>query len=309
MLPDTTLQNVRSRALLIRTMPNMDKLSSDEIVLAAENTRVRRFRAGENVPMVRRTERLLYIVAAGQVRSTSGLAEVIVGARDNVGWSEWLADVEAPTVVALEDSNLLELSADFMLRALEDNYAFSRAIVRGNAERILDLRGGLPRSGHEQTAESTAPPPTVGDTLLDRLMLFGGGPLDQGSLDAAIAVARRMKRVRFKPGETIFSLGEASRWWVNMLGGEVECSNESGATLVQGEYTIGVMDAIAERPRSYRAVAKTEVLAYVIRYEDFAIVLETHPDLALGTVRMTSRTVSQLSQSVGSVRPGPTGSI
>ncbi len=282
----------------------MDKLSDDEIILAAENTRVRKFRKGQLVPVVRGTERIVYIVAEGMVSVQSGLAESTIGSRQSVGWFELLADVEAPVVKVLSECVLLELSGDFLMRALEDNYLLARAIIRGNAERILELRGGLPRSEREHVDDSAKHALTGKDTLLDRLLLFDGGPLDRGSLDAGIAVARRMKRVVYEPGEEIFSLGEPARWWVNILEGTAECSNAAGSAEVRGEYTIGVMDAIAEQPRSYGAVAKTRVLAYIIDYEDFASVLETHSDLALGIVQMTSANVFHLSQIHGSMRPG-----
>lgn len=298
MLLETPLQNVRSRVLLLRTLPFMQRVHPEDILLAAENSRARFFRENEGVPMVRGTERLLYIVVTGSLRVQNNGHTTTVGAGEGMGWFEALADVEPSTVTALADTRVLELSACFILRALEDNYSLWRSMIRGNAQHILDLRGGLPRAAHEEPSAASLEDSEdlmKDDSLVTRLTLFQNGPLDQASIDAAIAVARSMERVAFAREEEIFELGAPSRWWINMLGGSVLCSNETGTSLIEGEYTLGVFDVVAERPRSYRAVTKTPVSGYRIHHDAWASVLETHSDLALGILRLTSQMALRLS--------------
>jgi CRP-like cAMP-binding protein len=77
------------------------------------------------------------------------------------------------------------------------------------------------------------------------------------------------------------------------LSGVVRCTDGEGRSVIAGhDYLLGTISASAQRPHGYDAVAESDVRAYLIRFEDWLIVLEAHPDLA---IRLLAQLASMLS--------------
>lgn len=303
MLVETPLSGVRDIVLLLRSLPHMEQIDPEDITLLAEHGVPRTFAAGAQLEMCQPSGRVVHLLMGGRIEITRGTHREIVNGTGGVGFAELFADVCPPKAVALVQSTTLELPADFLFRAMEDNFSFVRSAIGANARFLLNLVGGLPQLGPTPEA-SLAPPAKIGgDSLVDRMSLLAGSVLDQASLDATIALARSMQKVSIERGETLFTQGDASRWWINIVSGRIRCENEAGSVEVADGYVLGVLDTIGELRRSYTARALVDVDAYRVDIEDWLSVIQTHPDLALGLLRMTSRNLLDATAALEAASP------
>jgi CRP-like cAMP-binding protein len=119
-------------------------------------------------------------------------------------------------------------------------------------------------------------------TMVERIIQLRSGPaFAHCNLDAVIELVRRSREVRFEAGQTIFEIGDPSTFSLGVDYGLVSCHAASGESVEVGKgFAMGVMDFLAQQPRSYGAVAKTRVTAFRIEAAVFMSVLESHFDMA-----------------------------
>jgi CRP-like cAMP-binding protein len=82
------------------------------------------------------------------------------------------------------------------------------------------------------------------------------------SINALAELSRAMTEVRAEPGTTLWNAGDHAGWVSLIVSGEVTCTTPGGLPQRLGPGTpLGSLEATAERPRWYSAVAHTQVTA------------------------------------------------
>jgi CRP-like cAMP-binding protein len=77
--------------------------------------------------------------------------------------------------------------------------------------------------------------------------------------------------------------------------GIVRCAAADASEVrVGSEFVLGGMDAWSMQPRSYSAVAETDVVAFRTDLDDLLEVLELQPDLALALLAVLARALMEM---------------
>jgi CRP-like cAMP-binding protein len=282
-LIDAPTLGVREHLLLLRSLPAFATVEDGALMLLAEHARVRRVRAGARLLSVDRPIDRVFLVLEGRLRwSRRGGEENFADRHQVVGWIALMAREEGLDARAETDSIVLELPSETLEHALEDHFTITRNMLRLGAAALVGQRGQLP------VPPDRAPPAALGDkresahTLVERVMGMRGAPIfRRASVDAVLALARNWQELRAKPGDVMWRVGDESVYWLLIDYGKIECTSAEGRAVDVGAgFVLGIMDAIAQLPRSYEARAKTEIVGSRIDLEGFIGVLETHFDLA-----------------------------
>lgn len=283
MLSEVSIQGVRDRMLMLRSLPAFAPLEDHALGLLAEHMRVRTCKPGEVLLEMGEPVHHAYVVLEGQIRwERRGFKPTVSERMQVVGWLTLMArDSQGMNAVCIDDAVVLELPAEALEHALEDDFGIVRNSMRLGAAGILASRDNLP-------APDPPPPFEMGTlrserrTLVERLIDMRRGPLfERANAEALIALVRSAVEVRLEPGRKIWQIGDPSTFWFFLEYGRVRCTNQAGRTQELGaNFVIGVMDALAQVPRSYDVTADTLVVATKIDLESFLGVVESHNDLA-----------------------------
>ena len=126
-------------------------------------------------------------------------------------------------------------------------------------------------------------------------MAFQGGPFDNVNIDAAVEMARHQKELRLPSGTSLWGLNEVSDYWLAIDYGKLRCTSETGeSVLVGAPFVLGIMDAISAQPRSFAAVAESDIIARSTYTEAFLAVLETHFALSVEVMAIMSKSLLTL---------------
>ena len=126
--------------------------------------------------------------------------------------------------------------------------------------------------------------------LLERLIMIRQGNLFAAvGLEAAVMMATSMREVRWPAGEVVWEPGEASGSMFIIVTGEVDADLGDGQTFLAGPgYPLGNLESLAHHPRWYRAIAKTDVIAFRADHETFFDVMEDDFEVAETFLREVS---------------------
>lgn len=297
MLSELAIQGVRDRMLLLRSLPSFEPLEDQALTLLAEHMRVRACKAGEVLLSLGEPVRHVYVVLEGHVHwYRKGRGTAIADRLQVVGWLTLMArDPDGMHAFTPAEAVVLELPAEVLEHAVEDDFGIARNSMRLGATAIVEGRNGLP-------SPDPPPPFEIGvlrperRTLVERLIDMRGAPLfARANAEALIALTRSSRELRVEPGNYIWRRGEPSTFWFLVEYGRVRCTNAAGETQELGaNFVIGIMDALAQVPRSYDAVADTLVVANQIDLEAFLVILENHTELARDYLAFLAHTVLEL---------------
>lgn len=156
----------------------------------------------------------------------------------------------------------------------------------------MDVRGDLPPVGAGEG--ENRPDDQKPRLLVDRaLEIAEAGVFREANVDAVFDIARIMREIRVPTGYVFWRRGEAHGTSVRIVSGTVRCTDGEGRSVVAGhDYMLGSIAASARRPHGYDAVAETDVRAFLMNFEDWLIVLEAHPELALRFLGQLATTLS-----------------
>lgn len=298
MLTDVSIQSLRDRILLLRSLPAFSSLEDEALTLLAEHVRVRACRGGEVLMNLGEPIHHAYVVLEGELLwQRKGRAPTVTDVHGVVGWLTLLArDSDGMMVQAVGPALLLELPAEALEHALEDDFGIIRNSMRIGGQALLSARGNLPAPQDRPPSFAMGVRTRERRTLVERLIDMRQVPLfEHANVEALIALARSGKEVSFEPGEEIWQIGDSADHWLLIEYGRVRCTSPTGEQQdVGATFAIGVMDSIAQAPRGYRALADTLVVANRLEIESFLGVLEAHFDLARDYVAFVSKTVLDL---------------
>jgi CRP-like cAMP-binding protein len=285
MLSDLASESLRERALLLRTLPAFAALEDESLSLLGEHVRLRRYRAGARLLTAFEPLHHIYMVLEGRVRCRRpGHDQVSFAQRhDGVGFLSLMArEPDGVDAVVEDDALVLELPAEILEHILELDFAIIRNMLRNCAGALVERRGHLPVPPQRAPVAELGVRPERRRTMVERLIDMRDVPLfRRGNVEALIALTRRTEYVEVEAGHVFWQHGGAAPCWLVIEYGKVHCVNAAGVAVdVGANFVIGTMDAIAQRPRAYSAVAETEVVGNRIELASFMGVLETHFDLA-----------------------------
>jgi CRP-like cAMP-binding protein len=142
MLVDAPLRGVRDRTLALRTLSSLAHLDETALLALAESSKYRRFDAGEVLQREGEGVRHVQIVLQGRVDVTRhGKHLATVNRSGGVGYLSTQAnDTQGVTAVAEDQTVVLEVPSDALIRAYEDNYSLLRNSIRALARNILSKR-------------------------------------------------------------------------------------------------------------------------------------------------------------------------
>lgn len=287
------LDGLRDRLLALRALPWTTALDEEGLVLLGEHARQRSFRKGDVLLEPGTIVDSFFIIERGTVTVTVGgtlLTRVTPGRV--AGVSSMLArDPRGASVVADTDGRALEVPAEAVFAAYEENFPLARNAIRLMCRGILQRRDRLPRPAGD---DARAPLGTYRDsesTLVDRVRDALQTPLfAQANLDSVFDVARATVEKRLDAGAVLWSIGEPSAFWVRLRYGRVRCTNSAGtSTQVGAGFGLGSLDCWAELPRSYEARAETDLILYQTDIVAMLGLLETHRDLAVKLLALLAR--------------------
>lgn len=293
MLTEMPLRGVRDRVLLLRSLPSFAGLDDAGLTLLAEHARTRSFRAGETVIAEGRPLSHVYIVVSGQITSNRlGKRVAVVTRSRGVGLLSVLArDSNGVDAVADVDTLTLEVPADALQDALEENFSMLRNSLRLSAAALVAKRGNLPASPDRPG------PQTLGEyrerprTMVELMLLLGKTGVFSGvNIDALVAVARTTREVRIAEGEVLWRIGEPSTFWMRVDYGRVRCTAADGRHVDVGpDFILGNLDCFGQAPRSYEARTDTRIIGYRTELDGFLAILETHFQMARDLIAIISK--------------------
>jgi len=283
-LSDTSLQSLRDRELLLRSLNGFAPLPDEAIALLAEHSRVRVVREGDRLLALGEPIHHVYVVLSGSVRwQRKDRPLQHAGTQQVVGWLTLMArDPNGMDAVVEQDALLLELPADVLELALEDDFAIVRNMLRMGAEQLITARGQLPAH------PDRVPPLELGAlraqrrTLSERMIAMRQVPMFKHcNIEALISLWRTNYEIRAEPGHVFWKVGDFAPFWMVIEYGHVRCANGAGQVMdIGSSFVLGIMDAIAQVPRSYEARAETLVVGNRVDLSSFMGVLEMHYELA-----------------------------
>ena len=233
-----------------------------------------------------RVERV-HIVVEGRVRVRGGeYGDEVVGEDHVLGLLSLLGrEAAGLDAVAESETVTLALSADDVFGGFEDDFAILQNQLRELAEQTLRVRRRIPAGTHLAPIET---PPVVPDgeiDLVQRLLHMRRGVLIHANVDGLIALAERMRTVRFVPGDRLWELGAPSGFIYAIITGRVRCTTEDGTEFTCGcGYPLGNLESQCGARRWYTAVAETDVVVLRGDVDGLFDVLEAHTDMAIGFV-------------------------
>ena len=287
------LDGLRDRVLALRAMRWTAPLDHEGLVLLGEHARHRSFRKGDVLLEPGKLVQSMFIVERGlvTVRVAGQLLTQVTPGRVAGVTSMIARDPRGASAIADEDSRVLEIPAEAVFAAYEENFSVVcnglRLLSRGTLQRL----DRLPRPLH---GDDPAPMGTYREgqvTLVDRVREARQTPLfANANLDAVFDVARHMVERRIRPDERLWSIGDSSSFWVYVEYGRLRCTNAEGrSTQVGAKQALGQLDCWAELPRSYEARAETELIMHQTDIAPMLGVLETHHDMAMELVATIAR--------------------
>jgi hypothetical protein len=153
---------------------------------------------------------------------------------------------------------------------MEDEFSLFHHVLREVCLQMLAVVSRRPAALEQLPPVAPAPSRGLHDLdLVGRIMFLREADVfARASINALAELSRGMAEVRFDAGQTVWTVGEPSGWVLIMLDGYLACTSATGFRFRLGPGTPpGGLEATAEAPRWYTAVAETPMLALHGRME------------------------------------------
>ena len=285
--------SVRERMLQLKSLPVMGQLGAADLLFLARHADVHRLPTGTTV--IRRGSRLrsVFLMTRGAVDLVmDGEVRDRLEAPASVGvvpmWAERAAPYDGVTAAP---SLMLEVPTEVMFGFFENHPVMLANITAGLATAVLQLQGSMPR---DDSANGPDPGimPQKPLNFVDRLLILGKAPmLGESNIDALGELARHQVEQRYAAGDVIWREGDVADGPIRIVYGVVRAERDGRLARVGAGHRLGGLDALASQPRSYTAIAETDVVGIAENTDVMTGVLEEQPELAR---RMVGRLANAL---------------
>ena len=290
--------DITERMLYLRQIPVAAMLPAPVIRLLAGALRPRTLRAGRTIARQGAPVDSLLLLTEGGIRlERAGAAFGELRAPQTLGFLSILARGEAPwDAVTQVESRAYELETDTLLDLFADHFDLVEATARYLAERLWFefQERPAPLLGIPPVDLGEIPDRTV-DVVERVLYLRKTSGLATARVNALAVMARQMEEVRVPAGTEIWKAGDRGEHVLTLLAGTVRCTTPDGRTFTYGPGTgMGGIDALADRPRWFTAVAESPVVGLSGHSENLLDLFEQHHRMAMDFVAMLARAQSGL---------------
>ncbi|HET7294500.1 MAG TPA: cyclic nucleotide-binding domain-containing protein [Vicinamibacteria bacterium] len=269
--------------------------------IAAEYTRQRAFPSGAALAREGEPMASCWLLVQGRVRVLRrGRVLGESGPGSLVGLEALLSqDQLGLGVVAATDVVALELDSDALLELLGDQFPMVHEGIRSASRRLLDLVRRLPGPRDDSARLLLPEPPDRPPNLVEVLLFLRapGGPFERSSLDALAELASGLKPVSFERGHVFWREGERADRMGFVVAGSVACESSQPSahawSVGPGRF-LGLLEAVADEPRWYEAVAETEGVALEQDVGGWADAFEDNVGMAVDFLAWLSRTTLAL---------------
>jgi len=288
--------------LHLRKVDVIGSLPAADLGLLAEYGRERFFPKGAFLLHEGEPVTCLHCIVAGRVHlSRQGRPVGRAGPGAGVGGLGLLArDEHGVNAVAETDTVTIAFDADSLLETFEDRFAIFHHVLRELCRRVVHRlqreRPAIEGDGHQQRAPMASEEPL---DLVERIVLLRrSAPFTHSSLSALAELARGLHEVSYAPGELLWRRGEPWNGALLLLAdGVVDCTGDVYRQQARRGVPLGSVEALAEEPRWYDAVAATPVLALRGHSSEMLDVLEDNVDMGLDLLASVARGLLRLAES------------
>jgi CRP-like cAMP-binding protein len=281
------------RILHLRRAPSLGSLPFHDLAIVAEPAKERFFPAGKLLLRDGEPISALYFVVEGRVRVTRGDRFFgVLGPGAGIGTIGILArDPQGMRVEAETDAVVLELDSDAFLELLEDHFSILRHVLREFCLDSIDIWGRVPESPLVPSAPNEAARSARPLDFVERILLLRQGAFASSSVNALSELSRGLTELRFEAGTVLWTEGEPSGTILLGVDGVVRCSSaRRGFAFRSGSaQAVGALEALAEAPHWYDAVAETPFVALSGHVDGLLDVFEDNFEMALDFLGMISR--------------------
>lgn len=272
------------RMLVMKKLPTYGSMPSADLAVLAEMSRERFFPKGSLLLAEGEAVPAVYLIVEGLVEvSRRGRVIGTVAADNGIGGLGLLAgDPYGVDARALEDTLTLELEADLMFELFEDRFAILHHLLRDLCRQMIDQYRDLRISPADIVPPRAAVAPERELDLVERIFFLRGLlPFRKAGINALAEVSRALTQIQFEPGTVLWREGEAAPGVFLVMHGSLRCRGSSGLDFAAGPgFPLGALEAVAESPRWFEAVAETRVAGLQGPVETLIDVLEDNFDLA-----------------------------
>lgn len=282
------------RMLFARTLPALQNVEPEVAAAIAEITVVRSFKQGEYVFRQGSTATGVHFIVRGRIEiRRNGTPVRVLEARNSVGGVSALAeDDQGYDAVALEDTVTLEVATEDTQEIFEDHFEMLRSVLRGSSVELLDARRELGLgAGFEEPGEDFECPDRPLDLVERMALLRKCLTFAEGKIDALADLAKDTTEQRFAKGTVLWEAGAPSNYFLLPIKGVArgEATQPQQTFYLGAGDSLGGLDAIAEVPRWYRAVAHRDLVTLRIEIDAMFDVLEDNFDMAMSMLRAFAR--------------------
>lgn len=286
-MPELPFLSPLERVLFLRNSPDFSLLEPAVLIAIASHTVEMSYRAGDEIYAEPDSNRYLYFVVEGTVRTTlAGRTLFDISSPGTVGLMRVLARSTLPdAVTALTEVVTLRIEIDNFLQVMEDHFHLVLGLIRNVTSLIADVEARLEIApGREVCIECIEPDSKRSLDLVQRLSRARQSTLFKtANLTMLSELLRGVCESHVEPGEWLFRAGQQPDTLHLVFDGVVRIENPSGSRVAyagQGDL-VALSEYYCDAAHSYGAVTETAVQLLRIDRAHYLDLLEDHFDHAL----------------------------
>jgi CRP-like cAMP-binding protein len=293
------------RILSLHRIPVLGTLPSVELASIAEIARERFFPRGSVLFREGEPVQAVQVVVEGAVHiGRKGRLVGHAGPGSAVGGIGVLArDEEGIQATAEADTLTLEIGADGLFELMEDQFSVFHHVLREVCQQMIGVVSRFPAALEQLPPLAHAPARGARELdLVGRIMFLRESEFfHRASINALAELSRGMLEVRYDPGQTIWTVGESPGWVLVILDGYLACTTAGGYRFRLGPGTPpGALEATAETPRWYDAVAETPLVALQGRMEWLLDLFEDNFEMGIDYLAVLSKRLLEVMEATSS---------
>jgi len=280
------------RILYLKALPSLGRLSNAQASRLAHDAEEVHFGSGEDLISSDEPSTCFYVIASGVARmARDGDHRFTARAGDTIGLVDMLAGGTGISATAESNVVALRFTLARVLEMLEEDFELLQSTIRNLAnvqQRLLArMIAGTRRAPWSRSLEI---PRDRDLDVIERLTLIRQGTLfNEVGLEAGVMMAMGMQQQVWPAGKALWEIGDPSGWMLMIAEGEVDGHLDDGKSFEAGlGYPLGNIESLAQKPRWYRPVARTELVTLRADGETFFDVMEDDFEVAEVFIRAMS---------------------
>jgi CRP-like cAMP-binding protein len=265
--------------LRLSQMPLFAEVAPQSLQAIAQRMVLQHFPAGERVYRIGEAGDAIYFLENGEIELTEENSSGVVVEKARIGTGGFFGEMSLLTgVICTEDATATRNTNLWILYKadLDDlsvqHPAISKALSQGLATRLAE-----PEPVHDDL-----------DHFREFVILADLSPADLRQ------VARYLRPMRYRAGETIHQIDDPADALYFLERGQVYVQSMDGSSWVAGGGdTFGERAILSGEPHTSTVVADSDVDVWMLAKEDFDLVVTRYPSIALNITRMFSRRLNQ----------------